>query len=137
MSMKGTLYLIPNTLGNPDTSLTIPGFVSDVALNLKVFIVEDLRTARRYLKKLDPKIDIDSLKFHLLNEHTAAEDIPPMLDDLLTGISTGVISEAGIPAVADPGASVVKLAHKKGIKVVPLTGPSSILMALALAFSPA
>ena len=130
MSMKGTLYLIPNTLGNPDTSLTIPGFVSDIALKLKVFIVEDLRTARRYLKILDPKIDIDSLKFHLLNEHTEAQDIPPMLDDLLAGISTGVISEAGIPAVADPGASVVKLAHNKGIKVVPLTGPSSILMAL-------
>ena len=128
--MKGTLYLIPNTLGNPDTSLTIPGFVSDVALNLKVFIVEDLRTARRYLKKLDSKIDIDSLKFYLLNEHTVSEDIPPMLDDLLAGTSTGVISEAGIPAVADPGASVVKLAHSKGIKVVPLTGPSSILMAL-------
>jgi len=128
--MQGILYLVPNTLGNDDTGLTIPESVAKITLGLKVFIVEDARNARRYLKKLDRHIDIDALKFHLLNEHTPDEAIPVMLDDLKQGVSAGIISEAGIPGVADPGARVVKLAHENGIRVVPLTGPSSVMMAL-------
>ena len=128
--MKGVLYLVPNTLGNPDTTETIPvgikGRVSDISL----FIVENLRNARRYLKSLNREINIDSLTFFELNEHTSAEEIPSFLDRVEQGLDAAIISEAGVPGVADPGAAVVRIAHEKGIRVVPLTGPSSILLAL-------
>ena len=128
--MKGVLYLVPNTLGNPDTTETIPvgikGRVSDISL----FIVENLRNARRYLKSLNREINIDSLTFFELNEHTSAEEIPSFLDRVEQGLDAAIISEAGVPGVADPGAEVVRIAHEKGIRVVPLTGPSSILLAL-------
>ncbi|MBN1132911.1 MAG: SAM-dependent methyltransferase [Bacteroidales bacterium] len=128
--MKGTLYLIPNTLGNPDPRLTIPESVSRLATRLSVFIVEDLRNARRYLKKLDPDLDIDALKFHIMNEHTPDGELHGMLTELMQGDSAGIISEAGMPGIADPGAKLVKLAHENDIRVLPLTGPSSIMMAL-------
>ena len=128
--MKGVLYLVPNTLGNPDTTETIPvgikGRVSDISL----FIVENLRNARRYLKSLNREINIDALTFFELNEHTSAEEIPSFLDRVEQGLDAAIISEAGVPGVADPGAAVVRVAHEKGIRVVPLTGPSSILLAL-------
>ncbi|MBE9518931.1 MAG: SAM-dependent methyltransferase [Bacteroidetes bacterium] len=128
--MKGVLYLVPNTLGNPDTTETIPvgikGRVSDISL----FIVENLRNARRYLKSLNREINIDALTFFELNEHTSAEEIPSFLDKVEQGLDAAIISEAGVPGVADPGAEVVRIAHEKGIRVVPLTGPSSILLAL-------
>ena len=128
--MKGVLYLVPNTLGNPDTTETIPvgikGRVSDISL----FIVENLRNARRYLKILNREINIDALTFFELNEHTSAEEIPSFLDRVEQGLDAAIISEAGVPGVADPGAEVVRIAHEKGIRVVPLTGPSSILLAL-------
>ncbi len=128
--MKGVLYLVPNTLGNPDTTETIPvgikGRVSDISL----FIVENLRNARRYLKSLNREINIDALTFFELNEHTSAEEIPSFLDRVEQGLDAAIISEAGVPGVADPGAEVVRIAHEKGIRVVPLTGPSSILLAL-------
>ena len=128
--MKGVLYLVPNTLGNPDTTETIPvgikGRVSDISL----FIVENLRNARRYLKSLNREINIDSLTFFELNEHTSAEEIPSFLNRVEQGLDAAIISEAGVPGVADPGAEVVRMAHEKGIRVVPLTGPSSILLAL-------
>ena len=128
--MKGTLYLIPNTLGDEDIQKVIPEYVKKITLGLRVFIVEDLRTARRYLKKLDRSVDIDALRFHILNEHTSSEEIPAMIDELNAGHSAGIMSEAGIPGVADPGAAVVSLAHKHGIRVAPLTVPSSFFMAL-------
>ena len=128
--MKGTLYLIPNTLGNEDIQKVIPEFVKRITLELRVFFVEDLRSARRYLKKLDRSVDIDGLTFHILNEHTLDKDIPAMIGELKSGHSAGIISEAGIPCVADPGATLVSLAHKNGIRVVPLTGPSSLFLAL-------
>ncbi|MEN8204089.1 MAG: SAM-dependent methyltransferase [Bacteroidota bacterium] len=128
--MKGTLYLIPNTLGNPDTSSTIPAIITSRINTIPVFIVENLRNARRYLKSLNRDIDIDKLIFHELNEHSSEAEIPAFLDQALRGADTGVISEAGVPGVADPGAAVVRIAHEKGIRVVPLTGPSSILLSL-------
>jgi len=128
--MKGTLYLVPNTLGNPDLSNTIPSFVARRIETIPVLIVENLRNARRYLKSLNREIDIDRLIFHELNEHTSDEEIPGFLAQAMNGSDTAIISEAGVPGVADPGAAVVRIAHEKGIKVVPLTGPSSILLSL-------
>jgi len=128
--MKGVLYLVPNTLGNPDTTETIPEGIKGRVNDISLFIVENLRNARRYLKNLNREINIDELTFFELNEHTSAEEIPSFLDQVEQGLDAAVISEAGVPGVADPGATVVRLAHEKGIRVVPLTGPSSILLAL-------
>ncbi len=128
--MKGILYLIPNTLGNPDTVFTIPAGVTGLLSEISVFIVEDLRNARRYLKNMNRAIDIDRLTFHELNKHTREEDLPSFLEETLHGKNTAVISEAGVPGVADPGAMLVRHAHDAGIRVVPLTGPSSILLSL-------
>lgn len=127
---KGVLYLVPNTLGNPDTGLTLPEQVARTAAGIRIFIVEDRRNARRFLKMLDPGIEIGSLVFHELNKHTPPGDIPGFLQGCLDGLDTALISEAGVPGVADPGAAVVRHAHEKGIRVVPVTGPSSILLAL-------
>lgn len=128
--MKGVLYLVPNTLGNPDTSTTIPEGIKGAVKQIRLFIVENVRNARRYLKQLDGEIHIDSLTFFELNEHTPVEEIPTFLDRVEKGTDAAIISEAGVPGVADPGAVVVRMAHEKGIRVVPLTGPSSILLAL-------
>lgn len=128
--MKGVLYLVPNTLGNPDINLTIPEAIRTRVSGISIFIVENLRNARRYLKKLDREIDIDSLTFYELNEHTELSEIPSFLEQLVQGKDAAIISEAGVPGVADPGAAVVQIAHEKGIRVIPLTGPSSILLAL-------
>ena len=128
--MKGTLYLVPNTLGNPDTSTTIPGGITTTVNTIEVYIVEDLRNARRYLKNLNRSIDIDRMTFYELNEHTSLEEVPSFLKHAELGKDIAIISEAGVPGVADPGAVVVRVAHEKGIRVVPLTGPSSILLAL-------
>ncbi len=128
--MQGVLYLVPNTLGNPDTSMTIPETVGGITTSTKVFIVENLRNARRYLKSLDRNIDINQLTFHELNEHTPPADVPGFLSEVENGNDAAVITEAGVPGVADPGAMVVRAAHEKGIRVVPLTGPSSILLSL-------
>jgi len=128
--MKGVHYLVPNTLGNPDTSATIPEGIKATVKPIRLFIVENVRNARRYLKRLDGEIQIDSLTFYELNEHTPVEDIPAFLERVEKGTDAAIISEAGVPGVADPGAAVVRLAHEKGIRVVPLTGPSSILLAL-------
>ena len=128
--MKGVLYLVPNTLGNPDTTETIPAGIKGRVSDISLFIVENLRNARRYLKSLNREINIDALTFFELNEHTSAEEIPSFLDQVEQGKDAAIISEAGVPGVADPGAAVVRVAHEKGIRVVPLTGPSSILLAL-------
>ena len=129
-SMTGVLYLLPNTLGNPDISLCIPTAIPKLTREIKIYIVENLRSARRYLKSLDRDIDINELTFYELNEHTAEEEIPGFLEDVLRGSDAAILSEAGLPGVADPGAMVVAVAHEKGIRVVPLTGPSSILLSL-------
>jgi len=128
--MKGVLYLVPNTLGNPDTKLTIPEAIRTRVSDITVFIVEDLRSARRYLKNLNRDMDIDSLTFFELNEHTEESEIPSFLERIEQGSDAAIISESGVPGVADPGAEAVRIAHEKGIRVVPLTGPSSIMLAL-------
>ena len=128
--MKGVLYLVPATLGNNDIQLSVPEGIKSVVSKIDFFIVENLRSARRYLKLLDRDVEIDRLTFFELNEHTPAELVPSFLEPCKKGEDTAIISEAGVPAVADPGAAVVKLAHELGIRVVPLTGPSSILLAL-------
>ena len=128
--MAGVLYLNPNTLGNPDTTRTIPAAIPELTRTIKIYIVENLRNARRFLKSLDRSIDIDQLLFYELNEHTAHEEIPDFLQEVVNGADAAVLSEAGLPGVADPGALVVALAHQKGIQVVPMTGPSSILLSL-------
>lgn len=129
-TMKGVLYLIPNTLGNPDTSLTIPEGIKPRVRDIRLFMVENLRNARRYLKSLNRDTPIDSLTFFELNKHTSPEEIPAFLDQVEKGMDAAILSEAGMPGVADPGAAVVRMAHERGIRVVPFTGPSSILLAL-------
>lgn len=128
--MKGVLYLIPNTLGNPDTTITIPPVIPQIIRQIDVFIVEDLRNAKRFLKNLDREFDLDRSAFLVLNEHTPDREVPGFLDGVLKGKNAAVISEAGLPGVADPGAVAVRLAHQAGIRVIPLTGPSSILLSL-------
>ena len=127
---QATLYLIPVTLGDTEHSRVLPAYNREVILSLKHFIVENVRTARRFLKKAEPSIVIDELTFIELNEHTSPESISGMLAPMEAGHSVGVMSEAGCPAIADPGADVVAIAQRKGYRVVPLVGPSSILMAL-------
>ncbi len=128
--MAGTLYLIPVTLGDSPLHHVIPAHVLEILNQLDHFIVEDLRSARRYLKKAGVKKAIDDLSFYLLNEHTEEQDLGEPLAKLSRGEDAGLLSEAGVPAVADPGSGLVALAHRNDIRVVPLAGPSSILMAL-------
>lgn len=123
----GKLYLIPMTLGDTPLDGVIPKDVQELCKEIKIFIVENIRTTRRYLKKIDKSIDIDSLCFLELNKHTKKEEISTYLNKIKQG-DIGIISEAGCPGIADPGADIVEIAHRKNIKVVPLVGPSSILM---------
>ncbi len=128
--MTGKVYLIPNTIGDTKTGEVIPAGVIQILHSLNHFIVEDIRNARRFLIKTVYPLQIDHIVFFELNKHTSSLDIPGFLDPCAEGIDIGIISEAGVPAVADPGALIVEIAHKRGIRVVPLTGPSSILLAL-------
>lgn len=128
--MKTALYLIPVTLGETEIDRVLPSYNREVILSIRHFVVEDLRSARRFLKKTDREINIDNLTFYELNQHTPPEIIESFLKPLMQGESVGVISEAGCPAIADPGADVVRLAQANGFTVIPLVGPSSILMSL-------
>jgi 16S rRNA (cytidine1402-2'-O)-methyltransferase len=128
--MSRTLYLMPVPLGDSPPDQVIPVYVLGLINQIDHYAVEDLRSARRYLKKAGIIKPIDELNFYLLNEHSHEADLDPILDVLKSGITIGLLSEAGVPAVADPGADLVRLAHKNDINVVPLSGPSSILMAL-------
>ena len=124
------LYLIPVLLGDAPLDEAIPTYNVEVVSQLKHFIVENVRSARRFLKKCNRDIDIDTLTFYELNKQTDPTRINDYLLPMNSGESIGVISEAGCPAIADPGADVVAIAQRKGFKVIPLVGPSSILMAL-------
>jgi 16S rRNA (cytidine1402-2'-O)-methyltransferase len=128
--MKGTLYLIPVTLGGDDYQKVIPEKVLEIIRGLRNFIVEDIRSARRYLRLIDRKFPIDDSIFFELNEHTGDQDISHYLDPLLEGSDIGLMSESGLPCLADPGSGIVAMAHNKNITVSPLTGPSSIILAL-------
>lgn len=128
--MEAALYLIPVTLGDTPIKSVLPEYNSEVIAGIRHFIVEDVRSARRFLRKVDPQFDIDGSQFYELNKHTAPEVVAGYLKPLQSGIPMGVISEAGCPAVADPGADVVAIAQRKGMKVVPLVGPSSIILSV-------
>jgi 16S rRNA (cytidine1402-2'-O)-methyltransferase len=126
--MKGKLLLLPTGLN--ENVFCIPQHNTKLIRNLKYFIVEELRTARRFLKKIDNEICIDELEFFILNEHTDISMISQYLKMAQDGHDIGLLSEAGTPCVADPGSEIVRIAHEYGIQVVPLSGPSSIIMAL-------
>lgn len=130
LEMESALYLIPVTLGDTPVSKVLPAYNHDVIMGIRHFIVENVRSARRFLKKVDQEIDIDALTFYELNKHTSPEAIGSYLKPLQEGYPMGVISEAGCPAVADPGADVVAIAQRKKLKVVPLVGPSSIILSV-------
>ena len=125
----GKLYLIPNLLGETPIERTIPDDVVHIIKNIKVFATENVKNTRRYLKKIDKAINIDELVFLDLNEHSNIKDIETYLP-YLTNQDMGIISEAGCPGIAGPGAELVALAHKHDYQVIPLVGPSSILLAL-------
>ncbi|MDR2118248.1 MAG: SAM-dependent methyltransferase [Tannerellaceae bacterium] len=128
--MQASLFLIPVTLGDTEHRRVLPEYNREVILRVRHFIVEDVRSARRFLRKAAPSVVIDGLSFYVLNGHTPPEEVEGFLDPLAKGEDMGVISEAGCPAVADPGADVVAMAQRRGFRVVPLVGPSSVLMAL-------
>lgn len=128
--MPGTLYLVPAPLGDGDISWVIPEQVKACIERLTYFVVEHPKTARKFLKQLDCLVPLQDIKMQVLDEHTPPADILSLLEPLLAGNDVGLLSEAGCPAVADPGAGLVRMAHQKGIKVVPYVGPSSILLAL-------
>lgn len=128
--MQTALYLIPVTLGETSPFEVLPARNIEIISEISYFIVENIRTARRFIKSVLPETDIDSLTFFVLNKHTSPSDISGFLTPLRQEQSIGVISEAGCPGVADPGADVVAVAQAENLKVVPLVGPSSILLAL-------
>ena len=128
--LKTALYLIPVPLGDTPVEQVLPSYNREVIAGIRHFIVENVRSARRFLKKSNPDICIDDLTFYELNRHTEATEVSGFLEPLRQGYATGVISEAGCPAVADPGADVVAIAQREHLPVVPLVGPSSILMSL-------
>ena len=128
--MDVALYLLPVTLGDTPIDRVLPNHNLEIMRGIRHYIVEDVRSARRFLKRAVPDIDIDLLTFYPLNKHTRPEEISTYLHPLSGGMSMGVISEAGCPAIADPGADVVAIAQRKHLKVVPLIGPSSIVLSL-------
>ena len=128
--MSPTLYLIPVELGETPQERVLPSYNRDIIRGLRHFIVEEVRSARRFLKRVDRDIDIDSLSFYPMGKHVDPSSFERYLKPMEAGESMGVISEAGCPAVADPGADVVAIAQRKGLKVVPLVGPSSMIMAV-------
>jgi 16S rRNA (cytidine1402-2'-O)-methyltransferase len=128
--VTGTIYLIPVTLGGDDFLKVIPEKVISLTRLLRFFIVEDIRSARRFLRLIDKEFPINETIFFELNEHTGESDIAHYLEPVLKGSDIGIMSEAGLPGIADPGTRIIALAHQKKIKVTPLSGPSSIILAL-------
>ncbi|MEA5082304.1 MAG: SAM-dependent methyltransferase [Dysgonamonadaceae bacterium] len=125
-----SLYLIPVTLGDTAINRVLPTYNTEIITDLRFFIVENVRSARRFMKKCNPAINIDGLTFFELNENSDRKNLERMLTPMMEGNSMGIISDAGCPAVADPGADVVAIAQRLEYKVIPLVGPSSILMAV-------
>lgn len=130
MELHPALYLLPVGISDALPSDVLPAATLDTVLALRHLIVENVRTARRFLKRCSRDADIAAITFHELNEHTRPEDVSPMLDALRRGQPMGIMSEAGCPGVADPGAAAVAIAQSEGYEVVPMVGPSSILLAL-------
>lgn len=126
----GKLYLIPASLGGDDISAIWPQGHLEVVSGINEFIVENVRTARRFLRMAGYTVNFDEVTFHLLNKHTRPDEISGFLSNVIHGKDLGLLSEAGSPCIADPGQVIVAMAHQYGIRVVPLVGPSSILLAL-------
>jgi 16S rRNA (cytidine1402-2'-O)-methyltransferase len=133
MALEAGLYLIPTQLSDVPLERVLPAHNLGIVRQVRYFVVESLRSARRFLKKCDRSIDIDSLTFNELNEHSDLKDtaaLEALLAPIARGEAVGIISDAGCPAVADPGADLVAIAQRRGYKVFPLVGPSSILLSL-------
>lgn len=128
--MQAALYLIPVTLGDTEIDRVLPSHNREIITGISHFVVENIRSARRFLRRSNPDIVIDDLTFYTLDEHTRIEEVSSFLAPLREGKPLGVISEAGCPAIADPGADLVAIAQREGLPVVPLVGPSSILLSL-------
>ncbi len=126
---QGILYLLPSDFGE-ESLILLPAYAIDIIHSLDVFIVEDEKSARHFLKRIGYKKSLNDLTLFLLNEHTSSSDITNYLEPLKRGMNVGVLSDAGCPGVADPGAEIVRLAHQHSIQVKPLVGASSILLAL-------
>lgn len=127
---RGKLYLIPTTLGDNEPLEVLPLSVKKVIEELDTFIVENEKTARKFIKRITPRKSQPSLTILKLDKYADQLEIRSYLDVCENGTSIGLLSEAGVPAIADPGAEIVKLAHEKNIKVIPLVGPSSIILAM-------
>tara|TARA_R110002073_G_scaffold71368_1_gene175311 strand:- start:17989 stop:18705 length:717 start_codon:yes stop_codon:yes gene_type:complete len=127
---KGKLYLIPTRLGDNEPLEVLPISVKKIIEQVDDYIVENEKTARRFIKKISSSKPQQSLNIHILNKYTEENEVPNFLNACIKGKPVGLLSEAGCPGIADPGASVVNIAHQKDIQVVPLVGPSSILLAL-------
>ena len=130
MSKAGTLYILPNTLGGESISDIIPNDVVEKAISLRHFVVENIKSARRVLRKMDREFPIDESMFVEMNKRSTEQDTMKSLQWLIAGNNVGIISDAGCACVADPGAEIVSLAHSQKIAVIPFVGPSSILLAL-------
>ena len=128
--MKGRLFLIPSPLGENDPAEVIPAGVLSMLPSISTYVVEAVRTARRYLSAAGLKGHVQDLEFHELNEHTTPEEVEALMKLFDDGRDVGLITEAGLPAVADPGAQLVRLCHRHGVEVVPMSGPSSLMLAL-------
>ncbi len=126
----GTLYLIPVTLGDDNITKVLPPEVVTIAQQLDIFVVENEKTARHFLSTIKTNKPVRELQLLTLNEHTQDQELPDLLKPLLAGLDVGLMSEAGCPGIADPGAKLAELAHRKGVSVRPLVGPSSILLSL-------
>jgi 16S rRNA (cytidine1402-2'-O)-methyltransferase len=126
----GTLYLIPVTLGDDNITRVLPPEVVSIAQQLETFVVENEKTARHFLSTIKTNKPVRELQLLTLNEHTTDKELPALLKPLLAGLDVGLMSEAGCPGIADPGAKLAELAHQKGVRVAPLVGPSSILLSL-------
>ena len=128
--MKGKLILFPVPIGAEEIASSLPAQNIEWLASCRTFIVEELRTARRFLKKAGYPYAIDDTTFHVLNEHTTHEEIGNYMDAIEKGENIGLLSEAGLPCVADPGAMITRVAQRRGIEIVPLVGPSSLMLAL-------
>lgn len=131
--MKGTLWLIPNTLDDGDPLRSLPGAVIEQVRLLRYFIIENEKNARRFLVKSGMKTLLEEIEFGLLDEHTRSQDLEPLILPILKGLDAGLLSESGCPGIADPGADLIRQAHSSGIRVRPMIGPSSIIMSVMAA----
>ena len=128
--MTGKIFLVPVTLGGSEFRHVIPENVLSITTSLRFFVVENIRSARRYLRLIDKSFPIDESVFFELNEHTSDSEIDNFLEPVMDGKDIGLMSEAGLPGIADPGTNLLNAAHIRNIKIIPLSGPSSVILAL-------